>query len=102
MSRIVIDAREYTSSTGRYMFRLLQYLEKLDSEHTYTILLKPHDMEAYEFSNPRFTKVPCPHKEFTFDEQLGLLRQIRGLKPDLVHFGKDHQPILYSGKVVTT
>jgi len=99
---IVVDAREYTTSTGRYMFRLLQYLEKLDHGHDYTILLKPHDMDIYEFSNPRFKKVVCPHKEFTFDEQLGFLRQIQGLKPDLVHFGKDHQPILYRGKVATT
>jgi glycosyltransferase involved in cell wall biosynthesis len=102
MSHIVIDAREYTTSTGRYMFRLIQYLEKIDTEHDYTILLKPHDMEVYEFTNPRFKKMACPYKEFTLAEQLGLLRQIHSLKPDLVHFGKDHQPILYRGKVVTT
>lgn len=102
MSHIVIDAREYTTSTGRYMFRLVQYLEKLDEAHDYTLLLKPEDMEVYPLSNPRFHKVACPHKEFTFAEQLGLLRQIRGLSPDLVHFGKDHQPIAYRGPVVTT
>lgn len=102
MSKIVVDAREYTTSTGRYMFRLLQYLEKVDSGHDYVILLKPSDMEVYNFTNPRFSKAACPHKEFTFAEQLGLLRQIQGLKPDLVHFGKDHQPVLYRGKVVTT
>src|SRR4051812_29347680 len=100
--KIVVDAREYTTSTGRYMFRLLQYLDALDTEHDYTILLKPHDMNVYDFTNPNFKKVACPYKEFTFAEQLGLLRQVRSLKPDLVHFGKDHQPILYRGKVVTT
>jgi glycosyltransferase involved in cell wall biosynthesis len=102
MSRIVIDAREYTTSTGRYMFRLLQYLDTLDTENEYVLLLKPHDMDVYQYSNPRFTKVACPYKEFTFQEQLGLLKQIRRLKPDLVHFGKDHQPVLYRGPVVTT
>jgi glycosyltransferase involved in cell wall biosynthesis len=102
MAHIVIDAREYTTSTGRYMFRLLQYLDKLDSPHKYTLLLKPHDIEVYQYANPNFTKVACPHKEFTFDEQIGLLKQIQGLQPDLVHFGKDHQPVLYKGKVVTT
>jgi len=103
MSKIVIDAREYTTSTGRYMFRLVQYLEKLDDQHDYVLLLKPGDMDAYRLSNSRFTKVACPHKEFTFfGEQVGFLRQLRGLKPDLVHFGKDHQPVLYKGKVVTT
>lgn len=102
MSHIVVDAREYTTSTGRYMFRLLQYLDQIDTEHDYTIMLKPHDMEVYEFTNPRFKKVPCPYKEFTFQEQVGLLKLVKILKPDLVHFGKDHQPILYRGKVVTT
>lgn len=105
MAHIVIDAREYTTSTGRYMFRLLQYLDKMDpadNPHDYTIMLKPHDMDVYQFTNPRFKKVPCPHKEFTFDEQLGLLRLVKSLKPDLVHFGKDHQPVLYRGDVVTT
>lgn len=102
MSHIVIDARQYTTTTGRYVYRLVQYLEKVDSEHDFTILLKPHDMDVYEFSNPRFTKVACPYKEFTFQEQIGLLRQITGLKPDLVHFPMVQQPILYRGKVVTT
>lgn len=102
MSHIVIDAREYTSSTGRYMFRLLQYLEVLESPHDYTLLLKPHDMDVYQYSNPRIKKLACPYKEFTFQEQLGLFKQIRSLKPDLVHFGKDHQPVLYRGKKITT
>jgi glycosyltransferase involved in cell wall biosynthesis len=102
MSKIVIDAREYTTSTGRYVFRLVQYLEKIDTENDYIVLLKPKDMKVCPFSNPRFTKLASPYKEFTFQEQLGLWRQIRSLKPDLVHFGKDHQPILYAGKTVTT
>ncbi len=102
MSKIVLDARQYTSSTGRYMFRLVQYLEKTDTQHDYVVLLLPHDMDAYAFSNPRFTKVACPHKEFSFDEQLGFKKQLQGLQPDLVHFGAAQQPVWYKGKVVTT
>lgn len=102
MKKIVIDAREYTTSTGRYMFRLLQYLEKIDEAHDYIILHKPHDMEAHTFTNPHFTKVVCPYKEFTFSEQLGYLKLLRSLKPDLVHFGKTEQPVLYRGLSVTT
>lgn len=102
MKRIAIDAREYTTSTGRYMFRLIQYMEKLDTRHDYTILLKPRDMDVYSIGNPNFTKAACPYKEFTLAEQFGFKRQLDGLKPDLVHFGKDHQPVLYRGKVVTT
>jgi len=103
MSKIAIDAREYTTSTGRYMFRLVEYLEKLDSPHDYVLLLKPGDMDVYDLTNPRFTKLACPYKEFTFfGEQVRFRRQLRRLKPDLVHFGKDHQPVLYGGKTVTT
>lgn len=100
--RIVIDAREYTTSTGRYVFRLVQYLEKIDQGHDYVILLKPEDMDKCRLTNPRFSKVACPYKEFTFGEQLGLAWQLYRLKADLVHFGMTHQPILYFKKSVTT
>lgn len=102
MASIVIDAREYSTSTGRYINRLLHYLDKLEHEHDFTILLKPGDMEKAHFTNPRFVRLACPYKEFTFAEQIGLLKQIKSLHPNLVHFGKDHQPILYRGKTVTT
>lgn len=98
----MIDAREYTTSTGRYMFRLIQYLEQIDHEHDYVLLHKPHDMDAYELTNPRFNKVACPFKEFTFQEQLGFLKLLKSLDADLVHFGKTEQPVLYRGKSVTT
>lgn len=106
MSRIVIDAREYTTTTGRYVYRLLQYLDHIDAAvptgHDFIVLLKPADMHVSTFTSPRFTKVACPHKEFTFDEQLGLLGQIKDLQPDLVHFGMVQQPIGYRGLSVTT
>ncbi len=102
MSKIVIDAREYSSSTGKYISKLIQYLQPLDAEHDYIILLKPGDMEACHLDNPRFKKVACPYKEFTFSEQIGFKHQLSNLNADLVHFGKDHQPVFYKGKVITT
>jgi glycosyltransferase involved in cell wall biosynthesis len=59
-------------------------------------------MEKWEPRNPNFTKVECPHKEFSLDEQAGLLRQLKQMNPDLVHFGMVQQPVFYKGKVVTT
>lgn len=100
--KIVIDARELRTSTGRYVERLLHYLQQLDSKHTFVVLLKPKDMDSWQPSNRRFTKVACRFKEFTFSEQMGLLKQVYSLKPDLVHFAMVQQPILYFGKVVTT
>ncbi|MDB5166162.1 MAG: glycosyl transferase family 1 [Candidatus Saccharibacteria bacterium] len=102
MSHIVIDARELRTSTGRYVERLLHYLQQLHADHTYTVLLKPKDMDGWEPSDSRFSKVACPYKEFTFSEQLGYAKQLYGLKADLVHFGKTEQPILYFKRSITT
>jgi glycosyltransferase involved in cell wall biosynthesis len=102
MRRIVIDARELTTSSGRYVERLLRYLQELDREHGYALLLKPADMGGWQATNPNFEKLACPYKEFTFGEQLGLWRQVRGLRADLVHFTFPQQPIWYRGKTITT
>ncbi|MCA9325279.1 glycosyltransferase family 4 protein [Candidatus Saccharibacteria bacterium] len=104
MKKIVIDARELRTSTGRYVERLLHYLQEVDKDpnHRYVILLKPKDMEGWEPTNKRFSKVACRYKEFTFAEQLGLAWQLYRLQPDLVHFPMVQQPILYQRAVVTT
>jgi len=100
--KIVIDARGLRTSSGRYVERLVHYLQMIDDEHDYVILLTPEDMDGWQPTNPRFTKVACPHKDFTFDEQLGFRKQLDALQADLVHFVMAQQPVLYQGKVVTT
>lgn len=102
MKRIVVDARELRTTTGRYVERLLHYLQQIDNGHEYIVLLKPADMEGWIPSNERFTKIACPYKEFTFSEQTGLLRQLQSLKADLVFFPMVQQPIFYRGLSVTT
>lgn len=102
MSHIVIDARNIGGSTGRYVERLLHYLQELDVMNRYSVLIYPKDLDKWNPTSQNFTKVACPHKEFTFDEQLGLLKQIKDLQPDLVHFSMVQQPVLYAGAVVTT
>jgi glycosyltransferase involved in cell wall biosynthesis len=102
VSRIVIDARELRTSSGRYVERLLHYLQEVDQVNQYKLLLKPRDMDGWEPLGPNFEKIACPHKEFTFAEQTGLRQQLNSLKADLVHFPFPQQPVLYSGRVVTT
>lgn len=102
MAKIVIDARELNTSTGRYVERLLHYLQKIDKTNDYAVLLRPDDMDTWSPTNDRFTKIPCPYKEFTFSEQFGFKRQLKKLDADLVHFTMVQQPILYRGKHVTT
>lgn len=102
MAKIVIDARELRTSTGRYIERLLHYLQEVDNENNYVVLLKPKDMDGWDPTNKHFEKAACRHSEFTLAEQVGLLRQLYKISPDLVHFGMVQQPIFYFGKVVTT
>jgi len=82
--------------------RLLHYLQKIDTENDYVVLLKPKDVAGWVPTNARFKAVACPYKEFTFEEQLGFKKQLDEIGADLVHFGMVQQPILYEGKVVTT
>jgi glycosyltransferase involved in cell wall biosynthesis len=105
MKRIVIDAREYPTSTGRYIRKLLEYLEKIDgnsNEREYVVMLRKADFDTYKPRAKNFSKVVADFKEFTFAEQFPFLRQIRNLNADLVHFPLVQQPVLYHRKVVTT
>lgn len=104
MKQIVIDARELRTTTGRYVERLLHYLQEVDTDmsHRYVVLLRPKDMDGWSPSSKRFAKVACQFKEFGFGEQFGFLRQLLVLHADLVHFPMVQQPILYRGRVVTT
>lgn len=102
MARIVLCSREWNTSTGRYVRELVRYLQEVDHTNEYIILVQPQDVETWQPSNPNFQLVASPYKEYSFDEQIGLKRQLESLKPDLVHFTMVQQPIFYRGKVVTT
>ncbi len=102
MAKILIDARESGTSTGRYIDKLVEYLHKIPTDHDIQILTKKHRVGFMHEIAPTFTVTETPYAEFSFGEQLGLKKQIESLKPDLVHFGMVQQPVLYRGKVVTT
>lgn len=100
--KIVIDARIIASSTGRYVERLLTYLEKIDQDNTYVALIRSKDMEAWQPTSPNFSVVAADMADYSLAEQFALPRLIRSLDPDLVHFCMPQQPIIYRGKKVTT
>jgi glycosyltransferase involved in cell wall biosynthesis len=102
MGRIVIDARESGTSTGRYIDKLIEHLHSLRPQHEIIVLAKSHRLDFLHTIAPTFTVIETPFKEFTFGEQLGFKKQIDGLHADLVHFGMVQQPVLYRGRVVTT
>lgn len=100
--RIVIDGRIIASSTGRYIERLLTYLEKLDDKNEYVVLMRSKDVGVWEPSKHNFSVVIADMDDYSLAEQFALKRLLLDLKPDLVHFCMPQQPILYRGKKVTT
>lgn len=102
MKKIVIDARESGTSSGRYIDKLIEYLYQLKPKYKFVVLTKQKRVEFIKSIAPRFDVLESPFKEFTFAEQIGLLLQLRRQKPELVHFGFAQQPVLYFGKTVTT
>lgn len=102
MKHIVIDARIISSSTGRYVERLLHYLEQLDTANQYTVLVRKKDEAYWQPTNPNFTVDIADYAPYGFSEQLGFLHQLNSYKADLVHFTQVHQPIFYRRPKVST
>lgn len=102
MKRIVIDARESGTTTGRYVDKLIEHLHTLRPEFEIVVLTKKSRLEFLQKLAPGFTIIETPYAEFGFGEQVGLKKQIEQLKPDLVHFTIVQQPVWYRGNVVTT
>lgn len=102
MKTIAIDARDSGTSTGRYIDKLVEHLHTLQPKYEIVVLTKPHRLDYMTAIAPSFKAIACPHKEFTFDEQIGLKKQLDQLHPDLVHFAAVQQPVWYGGAVVTT
>ena len=99
---IVIDARIRRSTTGRYVDRLIEHLQKIDNHNRYTILVQPDD--PWKPTAKNFKTAPCPYPQFSLNplHELGFAMQLYSLKPDLVHFTMTQQPLTYFGNIVTT
>ena len=102
MSHIVIDARIISSSTGTYAERLLHYLQQIDKVNNYTILVLAKDKNFWQPTATNFTVKVADFKNYSLSEQIGFKKLLEELNPDLVHFCMPQQPILYTGKHVTT
>jgi len=101
-NHIVIDARIRQSSTGRYIYRLVEALQDIDTTNAYTVLVQPDD--DWKMRSPTFRTLPCPFPQFSVNplHELRFAWLLYRLKPDLVHFAMTQQPLLYFGNIVTT
>ena len=102
MAHIAIDARIINSSTGRYVERLVTYLQDVDSENEYSILVPEKDKDFWKPKAANFTVRTVNYDNYSFAEQTGFNRYLKKLGADLVHFCMPQQPINYKGKKVTT
>lgn len=102
MAHIAIDARIINSSTGRYVERLVTYLQDVDTENEYSILVPEKDKDFWKPRNKNFTVRTVKYDNYSFGEQTGFNRYLKKLNADLVHFCMPQQPINYKGKKVTT
>lgn len=100
--KIAIDARIINSSTGRYIERLLHYLEELDQENQYLILVRKKDRTYYKPRNKNFSIVVADFADYSFGEQLGFATFLQKLRVDLVHFCMPQQPLIYTRPAITT
>ncbi len=71
MKKIVIDARIINTSTGRYIERLLTYLQDIDTTNHYTVLVKKKDVMYWVPKNKNFVVQVADYDNFSFNEQLG-------------------------------
>ncbi len=100
--KIVIDARILRTSTGRYVERLLHYLQLIDSRNSYIVLLLKKDYASWTPSNKNFTKQMADYPLYSKRAQLSLTRQLNRLHADLVHFPFQMVPVLYRRPYVVT
>ena len=102
MAHIAIDARIINSTTGRYIERLLHYLQDVDKTNQYTVIVPTKDKLFWQPTSKNFTVKTADFANYSLAEQFGFKKYLDNLKPDLVHFCMPQQPVLYRGKKVTT
>lgn len=102
MKHIVIDARIISSTTGRYVERLLTYLQDIDTTNKYTVLVPTKDLKYWKPKNKNFTVKAADFANYSLAEQTGFKTFLDNLNADLVHFCMPQQPVQYKGNHVTT
>ncbi|HEY8886534.1 MAG TPA: glycosyltransferase family 1 protein [Candidatus Microsaccharimonas sp.] len=102
MSHIAIDARIINSTTGRYVERLLTYLQEIDHTNVYSVLVRAKDENFWKPTAHNFMIKVADFDNYSFAEQTRFNSFLKKLSPDLVHFAMPQQPVFYKGKKVTT
>ena len=103
--KIGIDARFYGclgKGLGRYTEKLIKYLEKIDNNNQYYILLRKENWNDYQPNNKNFKKVLADYRWYTINEQVMMPVIMKRLGIDLMHFTHFNVPFFYKGKFIVT
>jgi len=103
--RIGIDARFYgpgAKGLGRYVEKLLQYLDKIDQENEYIVFLRKENFEKFQPSSPNFKKIIADFRWYSLAEQIKMPLLTKKYNLDLMHFPHFNVPLFYRGKFVVT
>jgi len=102
---IGIDARFYGpigKGLGRYTERLINSLERLNTNFRFIVFLKKENWSEFQPTNDLFTKVLAPYQWYSVSEQTKFLVHILKYRLDLFHFAHFNVPLLYRRKLITT
>lgn len=102
--KILIDGRLYgleNAGLGRYLVNLIEELSKLDKKNNYILLLRKKYFDSLNIP-ANWTKILADYRHYSIKEQINLLKIIREINPDIVHFPHFNVPIFYGGKYIVT
>lgn len=102
---IGLDARLFGSKhrgIGRYTQKLIENLEKIDSQNQYFIFLAKDGFDVYQPKNQNFKKVLADFPVYGFKEQLVFPSLIKKFQLDLMHFTHFNAPIFFRGRFIVT
>ena len=103
--RVGIDARFFgprAKGIGRYNQKLLEELEKLDSQNDYVVFLRRENFDEFLPQKNNFKKVLADFRWYSWGEQLIFPFLIYRQKVDLMHFTHFNLPIFYFRPYVLT
>lgn len=103
--KIGIDARFFgpqDKGFGRYTQKLIEHLERIDSDNQYFVFLRKQRWEEYQPKNKNFEKVLADYKWYGWKEQILLPAKLKKHDLDLMHFTHFNVPLLCNRKFVVT
>lgn len=101
--RIVIDGRWIKQTgIGRYLQKTLSHLLEIDNKNKYLLLVRSCDLPYIKLQAKNLELIKADYPWYSLSEQSKLLKLIKSLKPDLVHFTNFNMPLMYKGKFVVT